>query len=60
MTFKACERKPNRHRRQQPRRGARFWCGCDSVRVGRTGKCPNCGHKHRHDRLRKPPPPMFG
>lgn len=46
------QRKPNRERARAPKLG-RMWCGaCDAAKVASGAKCPRCGAREPHRKLR--------
>jgi hypothetical protein len=45
--------KPNRHKRQQPKKG-KSWCmSCDAGLVGKGEKCPSCNKPHGVKKFKK-------
>ena len=43
----------NREKTRAPKQG-KCWCfGCDMFRVGDGARCPVCGRRHGHRRLKK-------
>lgn len=48
--------KPNSNRvKSRTPSKSKFWCGCDTAKVGHVGKCPSCGRsmKGRKDKQLK-------